>query len=78
MIYFLIVLVLIVGAFAGGLALAGMYWRRLIEEWRYSCKILAADKGLGYIAPPENKPLPLGQDFMNRLKTTGRATQAIK
>jgi hypothetical protein len=75
----LIILLLIIGAFIAGLATAGMYWRRLVNEWRYSCKILAADKGLGYIAPPEEETvLPLGQDFMDRLKANGRATKAIR
>jgi len=79
MIDILIILLLIVGAFLGGLALAGMYWRRLINEWRYTCKLLAADKGLGYVAPPEDKPVfPIGQEFMTRLRETGHATQAIR
>ena len=75
----LIILLLIVGAFLAGLVLSGIYWRRLIDEWRYTCKILAADKGLGYIAPPETDSVfPIGQEFMDKLKTNGRATQAIR
>lgn len=75
----LIILLLIVGAFIAGLALAGMYWKRLVDEWRYTCKILSADKGLGYIAPPQReKVLPIGQDFMDKLRENGRATQALR
>lgn len=75
----LIILLLIVGAFIAGLCLAGMYWKRLIDEWRYTCKILSADKGLGYIAPPQReKVLPIGQDFMNKLRENGRAIQALR
>ena len=75
----LIILLLIVGAFLGGLVLSGIYWRRLINEWRYTCKILSADKGLGYIVPPEREnTFPIGQDFMDRLREKGHATQAIR
>ena len=75
----LIILLLIIGAFLAGLVLSGIYWRRLINEWRYTCKILSADKGLGYIAPPEgDNTFPIGQDFIDRLKEKGRATQAIR
>lgn len=74
----LIILLLIIGAFLSGLALAGMYWRRLIDEWRYTCKILASQNGVGYVAPPEDKTLPIGQSFMDRLKENGRATQALR
>lgn len=75
----LIILLLIVGAFISGLALAGMYWKRLINEWRYTCKILASERGLGYISPPvEKSVLPIGQDFMDKLKENGRAITAIR
>lgn len=74
----LIILLLIVGAFLGGLALAGHYYKRLIDEWRYTCKILAADKGVGYIAPPEDPAFPLGSDFFEKLRENGRATKALR
>ena len=73
----LIILVLIGGAFFCGLRLSDWYWRKIINETRYACKILAADKGLGYVTEPQETN-PIGQDFMNRLRETGRATQAIR
>ena len=74
----LIILLLIVGAFLGGLVLAGVYWRRLIDEWRYTCKILAAQNGVGYVAPPEEKSGPITEHFMEHLRKNGRATTAIR
>lgn len=72
-----IILVLIVGAFIGGLVLAGYYYRKLLAEWKYVAKVLAAEKGLGYIAQPDDS-LPLGKDFMERLKETGNATKVLR
>ena len=75
----MIILLLIVGAFLSGLVLAGMYWRKVVNELRYTCKILAADKGLGYIAPPETtSDGPITQDFMDHLHKNGRATTTIR
>ena len=73
----MIILLLIVGAFLGGLALAGMYWRRLIDEWRYTCKLLSAQNGVGYVAPPERKDGPITEHFMEHLHKNGRATTII-
>lgn len=76
----LIILLLISGAFVAGLGLAGMYWERLVNEWRYTAKVLAAQLGVAYVAPPEEEknPFPIGQEFMTRMKENGRATQAIR
>ena len=74
-----IILLLVVLAFVAGLLVAGNYYRRLIAQHQYTEKILAADKGLGYIAPPEiQKTTPIGQDFMDKLKVNKRATQMLK
>lgn len=75
----LIILLLIVGAFLGGLVLAGFYWRKIVNELRYTCKILASQNGLGYIAPPEaTTEGPITQSFMDHLRKNGRATTAIR
>ena len=75
----LIILLLIVGAFLGGLVLAGFYWRKIVNELRYTCKVLASQNGLGYIAPPEaTTEGPITQAFMNHLHKNGRATTAIR
>ena len=74
----LIILLLIIGAFIAGLMVAGFYWNRLIAEWKYTCKLLSALNGVGYVAPPTDNTLPIGQEFMNRLKENGHATQALR
>ena len=75
----LIILLLIVGAFLGGLVLAGTYWRKVVNELRYTCKVLAAQNGLGYIAPPEaTTEGPITQTFMDHMRKNGRATTAIR
>lgn len=75
----IIILLLILGAFLGGLYLAGKYYRRLLAEVEWLMKVVIADKGLGYIAPPqEDTSFPISQSFMEHLKQYGRATQAIR
>lgn len=74
-----IILALLVLAFIAGLKLAGHYYTQVIAEIEYASKILAGDKGLGYIAPPAHKEVvPIGQEFMDRLRTHGHATQALR
>lgn len=75
----LIILLLITGAFVGGLYLAGLYWRRLIHQWQYIAKIMAAQNGVGYVAQPDEEREPLiGEEFMEHLVKHKRATQAIR
>lgn len=73
-----IIISLIVLAFIAGTKVAGHYYERILEEERYANKILAAKGGFGYVAPPEKKHVPIGQPFMDKLKETGRATQALR
>ena len=75
----LIILTLIILSFISGLKLAGHYYEKCISEYQYALKIMTADKGLGYIAPPQKKKVvPIGQPFMDRLKENGHATQALR
>ena len=75
----LVILTLIVGAFMAGLYLAGKYYKKLLAEIEWLLKVVIADKGLGYIAPPQEEPaLPITQAFMDHMKEHGRATQAIR
>lgn len=74
----LIILLLVVLAFVAGLLVAGNYYRQMLAQHQYTEKILAADKGLGYLAPPQKKLVPIGQQFMDKLKETGRATQQLR
>lgn len=74
-----IILTLIVLAFIAGHRMAGKYYKDILAHHEYTEKLLSADKGLGYIAPPEaSKTMPIGQPFMDKLKENGRATQALK
>jgi hypothetical protein len=72
-----ILLLLVVLAFGAGLLVAGNYYNKLLSVHEYTEKILAADKGLGYIAPPKRKYV-IGQEFMDKLKQNGRATQVLR
>ena len=74
----LIILLLIVGAFIGGLVLAGWYYKKLLAEIEWILKVTVADKGLGYITYPEKVSQPITQTFMDHLKKHGRATQALR
>lgn len=77
--YGAIILLLLVGAFAAGKVIADRYHERIEAEYEYMIKVIAAERGVGYIAPPERKPQNhIGQPFMDRLRETGRATQAIR
>jgi hypothetical protein len=73
-----VILALIVLAFIAGMKISDRYHANLINEYQYIQKIMAAQKGLGYIAPPVKKPIvQIGQPFMDRLKENGRATQIL-
>lgn len=74
-----IILLLILGAFLGGLKLAGKYYKKLLAELQWLLKVMIAENGLGYIAPPQEEPSqPISQMFMDHLKKHGKATQAIR
>lgn len=75
-----IILLLIIGAFIAGKVMADRYNERSVAELQYQLRLNAAQNGVGYIAPPpvkRQKIVPIGQDFMDKLKSNGRATQQI-
>lgn len=72
----LIILFLPVIAFFVGKKISDAYHRDIISELEYQLRLMAAQHGVGYVAPPEKKRyVPIGQPFMDKLKETGRATQ---
>ena len=72
-----IILLLIVGAFLGGKFISDRYNNQTVEYLLFQLRCLEAEKGLGYVAPPQKKACPIGQPFMDRLKENGHATQAL-
>lgn len=74
----IIILLLIVIAFVSGKKISDSYHNDQIRELEYLLRLSAAEKGIGYVAPPVKKKfVPIGQPFMDRLKENGRATQQI-
>ena len=75
----IIILCLIVGAFIAGKKISDSYHDKVIEYLLYQIRLNYAEKGVGYVAPPvKKKHVPIGQDFMDRLKENGRATQTLR
>ena len=75
----IIILTLPVLAFIAGKIISDRYNERIIAELEYQLRLIAARDGVGYIAPPvKKKYVPIGQPFMDRLKETGHATQALR
>ena len=73
-----IILLLPVLAFFAGKRISDGYNREVIEELQYQLRLKSAEKGIGYVAPPSRKCVPIGQPFMDRLKENGRATQTLR
>ena len=75
----IIILLLPVLAFIAGKIISDRYNSSIIEELRYQLRLIAAQQGVGYVAPPteKHKRVPIGQPFMDKLKTNGRAIQQI-
>lgn len=73
-----IILFLIVMAFYAGKRISDNYHRMIIDELQYQIRIRAAERGIGYVAPPVRKYHPIGQDFMDKLKENGRATTSLR
>ena len=73
-----IILILICLAFIAGKKMSDNYHNVTIDELRYQLRLLSAQHGTGYVAPPVRKQrVAIGQEFMDRLKEHGRATQQI-
>lgn len=74
-----IILSLPVLAFIAGKIISDRYHERQIQELEYQLRLYAAERGVGYVAPPvKRKYVPIGQPFMDKLKENGRATQALR
>ena len=76
----IIILALPVIAFIAGKVISDRYNQRQINELEYQLRCYAAERGVGYVCPPNPrmKRVPIGQPFMDRLKENGRATQALR
>lgn len=75
----IVILLLIVLAFIAGKRISDNYHSEQIEYLIFQLRMTAAEKGVGYVAPPvKKKYAPIGQPFMDRLKKTGHATQALR
>ena len=75
----IIILSLPVLAFIAGKIISDRYHERQIQELEYQLRLYAAERGVGYVAPPQKKKyVPIGQPFMDRLKENGRATQSLR
>ena len=74
-----IILALIFGAFLFGRYVSDSYNTQIIDELRYQLRLLSAQHGTGYVAPPctPKKRVHIGQPFMDKLKENGRAVQQI-
>ena len=71
----LVCLILIVVSFMSGKMISDRYNERTISELQYQLRLEAARNGVGYVAPPVKKKVPIGQPFMDKLKEEGRAIQ---
>ena len=77
----IIILLLPVIAFIAGKKISDSYHESTIQQLTYQLRLNAAERGVGYVAPPVKIPkkvVPIGQDFMDRLKENGRATQTLR
>ena len=73
----ILILLLAAVSFLAGKRISDSYHSEMLENLQYQLRLQAAQKGVGYVAPPRRKHVPIGQDFMDRLKENGRAIQAI-
>lgn len=52
------------------------YTQEMLEEYKYVVRLIEASKGIGYVSPPIKRS-PIGQQFMDKLRENGRATQQL-
>ena len=74
----IIILMLPILAFIAGKIISDNYNDKIISHLEYQIRLLSAKEGIGYVAPPSKKYVPIGQPFMDRLKENGHATQQIR
>ncbi len=72
-----IILLLIVGSFIAGKTISDKYHDKIISEYQYQQRLSAAERGVGYVAPPARKRTSIGEPFMDRLKNNGKAVQKM-
>ena len=74
-----IIILFIIAAFLAGKKISDNYNQSIINELEYQLRLYAAEKGVGFVAPPPKKKfVPIGQPFMDRLKENGHATQTLR
>ena len=71
----IIILSLPVISFFVGKIISDKYNANIISELQYQLRLQVAKEGVGYVAPPAKKRMPIGQPFMDKLKENGRAVQ---
>lgn len=74
----LIILLLIALSFYAGKRMSDNYHNATIAELEFQLRLIAAQNGAGYIAPPQRKYMPIGQQFMDKLRKEGRATTKFR
>ena len=74
----LVALILIILSFISGKHISDSYHQSQIQELEFQLRLMAAEKGVGYVAPPVRRRAPIGQPFMDKLKENGRAVQQIR
>ena len=72
-----IILALIFGSFLFGRYISDRYNGQTIDELRYQLRLLSAQKGIGYVAPPARRRASIGQEFMDKLHENGKAVQKL-
>ena len=72
-----IIIGLIVLAFLAGKYISDSYNSSIIETLEFQLRTEAAQKGVGFVPAPVKK-VPIGQQFMDKLKENGRATTALR
>ena len=72
-----IILALIFGSFLFGRYISDRYNTQTIDELRYQLRLLSAQKGTGYVAPPVRRRASIGQEFMDKLHENGKAVQKL-
>ena len=75
----IVILSLIVLSFLAGKKISDSYNNRIIQELQFQIRKNDIEKGIGYVPRyVEEKKDLIGQDFMDKMRRNGRATQAIR
>lgn len=82
MIYLFLVVAMIGVSFWAGMKTADRYHREAVQHEEYALRLQHARMYSGdysaYVAPPQKRKIsPIGQPFMDKLKTEGRATTKL-